>query len=153
MSAFLHALTYWGPTPLWPDPGHRLYAVTDEKAAASIVRVLEANGLMAWQAFDAGPTHQVVMRDKRTVIAWFDAEFPTNFPRNGMSLVVDDPERSAFQATDELRYREYEANVHAFPVGKETLYGVTSSALIDNSLIFRKHWAAMGKPAMRPIPR
>src|SRR4051794_10114155 len=63
-----YILGNYKPCPLI-DWGHRLYAVRDERAAAIVTAILARNELGPRWAFDASPTHQVVLNDQRTVIA------------------------------------------------------------------------------------
>lgn len=144
------ALIYTFPIP-FPDQGHRLFGVRDEKAHFVLLNILEYNGGLkkSW-AFDAGQTHQVVMNDNMTVIAWFDPEVG-DLPKNAISVAVNDPMFSAKVAVKVLRGSGYSAEIHQpmKDLPDNTLVLVKTNALINSALVFRKPFWKMPKPKLR----
>jgi hypothetical protein len=139
--------------PPIPDPGHRLFGVRSEKAAAVLLRVMEQHGMNAVMAFDAGPTHQVVLTDQRTVIAWFDLE-TGNLEHNAISLAVSNPQPEAERALKILQDAGFEASATTIPMnGTEHLAVVASNAFDGNVLVFRKPWYKLGRPKQGSLPR
>src|SRR5205823_5724470 len=57
------------------DQGHRAFGVPNEKARDVVLHILAKNGFRKWKSFSAGPTHQTVMMDGRTVINMVKKEF------------------------------------------------------------------------------
>ncbi|QQG46257.1 MAG: hypothetical protein HYY55_00205 [Candidatus Niyogibacteria bacterium] len=137
------------PLP-FPDRGHRLFGVRDEKAAEAVIAVLEENGLRKKWAFDAEPTHQVVMSDNMTVIAWFD-EAASKLPKNAISVAVDNPRSSAARAVAILRMKRYEASFSQpmKDLPDNTLYLVKTDAMPYSGLVFRKPFWKMPSPRIR----
>ena len=139
------------PLP-FPDKGHRLFGVQDERAAQTLVAILAESGLKKKWAFDAGPTHQIVMSDNMTVIAWFNKE-ADNLPKNAISVAVDSPLRSSLSAINFLRRRGYKAFLH-LPMNKDpsddgTLYLVETNVMLGGGLVFRRPFWKMPAPKIR----
>lgn len=140
--------------PPYPDLGHRLYGVKNETAAAVVLHALRATGGPgAKMAFDAGPTHQVVLDDgQRTVIGWFDAEL-SHIPTNGMSIAVADPRQAAEDAATILKAGGFTAEITAVKAGTATLQIIKSDALLGSALVYRRSWFLLDNPTSRPMPR
>ncbi len=135
------------PLP-FPDRGHRLFGVRDEKAAEAVIAVLGENGLTKKWAFDAEPTHQVVMSDNMTVIAWFD-EAASELPKNAISVAVDNPRSSAARAVAILRMKGYKASFIRPMKDLPDLYLVETDAMPYSGLVFRKTFWKMPSPRIR----
>ena len=134
----------------FPDKGHRLFGVQDERAAQTLVAILAENGLKKKWAFDAGPTHQIVMDDNMTVIAWFD-EAASKLPKNAISVAVDDPRNSAARAAMILLTKEYKASFSQpmKDLPDNTLWLVETDAMLGGGLVFRRPFWKMPTPKIR----
>ena len=140
------------PLP-FPDKGHRLFRVVDERAAEVVQQILyKYGGLRVSRKFDFGPTHQNVMSDNLTVIAWFDGEncIPSVKPNNAISLAVDDPSKSVERAAWLLLKNGYGALWRELAgVPKDTLFVLETGAFCDTALVFRKPFWKMPTPKWR----
>jgi hypothetical protein len=138
------------PIP-YPDRGHRFFATADENTHNVLVKILAKNGLEPARAFDAAPTHQTIMDDKTTVIAWFDKGAKVD---NAISLPVDNPKAAAEDAAATLRTAGYTATVSepipSMPAG--TLVRVETNALVESCLIFRLSVFKMPQPTWKTLP-
>jgi hypothetical protein len=144
-------LFYRNPLP-FPDQGHRLYGVPDDKARQVVVQILEeVGGLDEHFTFDAEPVHQTVMWDGKTVIAYFDKE-AESIPQNGMSIAVSNPRASAEQTVSMLKKAGYEAHWQdniwkGMP--ENTLILVQSNAFKGWGLVYRLSALKMPYPKIR----
>ena len=139
--------------PPTPDPGHRLYGAVSEKGAAAILQVLALSNLNPKLAFDAGPTHQVVLDDgQRTVIGWFD-DAVGNVPKNAISIAVIDPVDAANKAAAIFNADGFASTVNTFKMPGGVLAAVSAKAFVDSAIVYRLPWFILGKPQPRPLPR
>jgi hypothetical protein len=150
-----YSLAHYEPFFIFDRWGHRLYGTVDERACAAILKITADNGLKPDEAFDAEPTHQVIMEDRVTVFAWFTPGTIDEKDQNAVSLVVSDPVKSAYEAADYLVSLGYKATVDK-PVKtpkEDVLVRLRTNALVNCDLIFRRHILLMGgKPSARQIP-
>lgn len=139
--------------PPYPDPGHRFFGAKSESATAAMLRAIEKTaGYKPASAFDAGPTHQVVLNDgQRTVIAWLDEG--TDGPPNAMSFAVENPHTAAMSAAAELLRSGFTAKITSLVAGGADLVIVESNAMREHGLVFRKPWYRLDPPPGRPLPR
>lgn len=134
------------PLP-FPDKGHRLFEARNEAAAKTLVAILEKNGLRKGWSFNAEPSHQIVMGDKMTVIAWFDKE-AGNLPKNTISLAVENPHVSAIHAKMTLLTDGHSASVRQ-PVKDLPLWLVETDAMVGGGMAFRRPFWKMPSPKIR----
>ncbi len=153
ITSLLYEATSGRFIPPLPDPGHRVFGATSESAAAAILHAIAATSDVSPKAaFDAGPTHQVVLGDdQRTVIAWFDPA-AGNLPPNAISLAVNDPAMATQQAAAVFKNAGFSVQVHSISAGGAVLYVVVTNAFADAALVYRKPWYRMGHPAWRQVP-
>lgn len=139
--------------PPIPDPGHRLFGVESERAAAVLLDVLKQFGQYPTFAFSSGHAHQIVMADQRTVIAWFDVEV-ASLPHNAISLATSDPMEAAAQTLAKLEKAGFSTAMHRIPIGDgRPLALIESDALDGNALVFRQPWYKLRRPSPLPFPR
>ena len=150
-------LVFWrNPLP-FPDRGHRVFGVQDERARKVVVAGLkEIGGLSPRFTFDSGPIHQTLMWDNTTVIAYFDQAFLTQkgLASNAISLAVEDPNATAASFAQYLRVRGgYSSVVVRDPdtnLPPNHIALVTSNAFDDWILVFRRSILNMPTPNKRP---
>lgn len=149
-------LFYKNPLP-FPDRGHRCFSVTSEKAAQTVVKILDNYaGLSERFTFDAGPTHQTLLWDNTTVIIRMDEEFRKrgDFSLNALSVPVSDPIWSAEQAVKVLKQNGFSARLVPFktPDGANDKMVIVECDAFDGwALIFRRHILCMGMPKTRKM--
>jgi len=134
------------PLP-FPDRGHRLFAVRDERARTLTLSILAQIGLLPRFRFRTGPSDQTLLWDNTTVIHLLDPE--SGVSGNGISLVVKDPEQSAKQAISILTSAGYTATRLPGIDGDlppNHLVIVSSDAFSGWGLAFRRHQLRMPKP-------
>ncbi len=103
-------LIFRNPLP-FPDRGHRIFGVADERARAAVVKVIEnLSGKRAQFTFDSGNIHQTVLADGYTTIHYIDNN-PTDVPPSGISIPVKDPLASAQRAIEMLKADGYTASL------------------------------------------
>jgi hypothetical protein len=141
------------PIPVF-DPGHDLFMTKDEAACALIVSISADNGLSASAAFDAVPTHQVIMGDQTTVYAWPDADL-VDGDKPAKSYAVSDPRGNAEKAAERLKAAHYSAEIDE-PIkdlAPGLLVRLRTNALLNGCLVFRKPaFRGMPQPTWRKIP-
>src|SRR5260370_37592381 len=101
------ALLIRNPLP-FPDRGHRLFSVPDDRARQTVTTLLTRAGLKPRLRFRIGPSDQTVFSDNATVIHCFTATSGAN--GNGMSLVVSEPTAAAAAAIKDLRAHSFAAH-------------------------------------------
>jgi hypothetical protein len=142
------------PLP-FPDHGHRAYGVPDEKARATVVKVLQqVTPLRERFTFDSGSTHQTLMWDGFTVIHYLDSDIQKarNLTGNGLSVAVDDPLDSAKRAVELLKAEGYQASIIEdinYDLPEDYLVPVESNAFNQWALVFRRPLIKMPYPKTR----
>jgi hypothetical protein len=140
------------PLP-FPDRGHRCFAVPNEQAAKAVVEILgKLAGLPERFTFEPEPTRQTLLWDNATVIIRHDdSNREQEIAPNGLSVVVNNPRRSAYEAAATLRRAGFTAEIKDDVMSKASgkLVVLTSSAFDGWVLVFRRHLLVMGKPPNR----
>ncbi|MBX4210893.1 hypothetical protein KW783_02900 [Candidatus Parcubacteria bacterium] len=129
---------------LFPDTGHRVYGMKDVFALALLLEALkEVTGLRKKMDIDSGPTHQRLLSDGHSVLAYFDDAIG-ELPRNAMSIVVKNPEVAAFRVYQILNDNDFKAEMHKpLPGLEKEFVMVTSVAFSGWGLAFRRAWPVM----------
>lgn len=146
---------YRNPLP-FPDRGHRIFGVPNEKARHDVVNLLrEVSSLRARWTFDSGEVHQTLMWDGLTSIHYLDSE--TQRDRNllgtGLSVPTSDPQAAATQAVEFLRREGYEAKIIEgmnLDLPPNHLVPIESNAFNGWNLVFRRPLHKMPFPKTRP---
>lgn len=142
------------PLP-FPDHGHRVFGVPDERTRQVVVKVLqEVTPLRERFTFDSGATHQTLMWDGFTVIHYMDSDIQKarTLSGNGLSVPVDDPELSAKRAVELLRAEGYRADIIEginYDLPPNSLVPVESDAFNGWALVFRRSLINMPRPKVR----
>lgn len=136
----------------FPDRGHRVFGVKDERTRAAVVKIIEdLSGRKSLYTFDSGAVHQTILADGCTSIHYIDRK-PDEIPANAISLAVENPQASADRAIEMLGAEGYEA---ALIEGVKTdlppnhLVPVRSDAFDDWALVFRRPLIKMPRPKFR----
>jgi len=147
-------LHFRNPLP-FPDRGHRLYGVADERARRAVVRMLgQVSHLKEQFTFDSGTTHQTLMWDGFTVINYLDPAARTTLEAagTGLSVPAGDPRRAAAEAVKLLRESGYEAEALGDvdpDLPENYLIPVKSNAFDGWVLVFRRPLIKMPFPKKR----
>ena len=131
------------------DKGHRYFGVKNEKAAITLSHcIYKETGIGERMTFRPSPNNQMLLSDNTTVFGWFDDSTMINaLPPNAVSLPVSDPLTSAKRTRDTLIANGFEARVFQLPISaKEKLFGVTTNALDNAFIVYRKNIFQMGAP-------
>lgn len=146
---------YRNPLP-FPDRGHRIFGVPNEKARHDVVELLKkVSALRERWTFDSGEVHQTVMWDGFTSIHYLDPEIQKsrNLMGSGLSVPTNDPQGSAMTAVEFLRAAGYEAKLVEgmnFDLPPNHLIPVESNAFNGWNLVFRRPLHKMPFPKVRP---
>lgn len=139
----------------FPDRGHRVFGVRDEKTRVAVVKIIEnLSGKKALYTFDSGDIHQTILADGYTSIHYIDDinECASDIPANAISIAVENPEQYAEKAISLLEAEGYEARIIEdvktdLPVNY--LVPVKSNAFLGWALVFRRPLLKMPKPKFR----
>lgn len=146
MGAMLFLLR--GPVPFF-DKGFRIYTARDEHALRTMVEVLRPY-LKPRYRIDGPDISRVLMSDNMTVINYQDTKLRERMGNAAAGLAVVDrhPQRAAERAVTALREGGYEAEILGEllrDVPRGSMVVVSTNALTDTVLLFRKHFFRMGK--------
>lgn len=144
-------LFIYNPFP-FPDRGHRVFGVKDEKTRAIVVKIIEnLTGKKSRFTFDAGDIHQTILHDGFTVIHYID-EKPDKIASCGISFAVKNPQRSAQEVIQLLKAEGFQAGVIEdvkLDLPPNNLVPVYSNAFDGWVLVFRRPLIKMPKPNFR----
>lgn len=136
----------------FPDRGHRVFGVKDERARAAVVKIIETvSGKKSLYTFDSGDIHQTILADGYTSIHYID-NLKNKTPANAISFAVENPRKSADKAIEMLRAEGYEANLIEdvkTDLPPNHLVPVRSSAFDNWALVFRRPLLKMPRPKFR----
>ena len=146
-------LCFYNPFPFnFPDRGHRVFEIKDERAREVIIKIFSMSGLKPRFTFDSGPTHQTLFMDNTTVINYLEKEKSLDLPASAISLPVSNPNQSAVNAVRILENAGYKAIVYysIIPNLPENNLVLVSSDVFKNwVLVFRLPLYKMPKPKIR----
>jgi hypothetical protein len=141
------ALLIKNPFP-FPDRGHRLFSVSDDRARQVVTSIFADAGLKPHLRFRIGSSDQTLFSDSTTVLHCL-GDRRGGLTGNGLSLVVSDPTAAAASAIRLLRaegFNAYEIRMPKIEVSPEQLAIVGSDAFRDWALVFRQHKLRMPRP-------
>jgi hypothetical protein len=132
----------------FPDRGHRLFGVPDDRARETVLSILKQAGLSGRFRFKTGPSDQTILWDNTTVIHILNQ--PDGPTGTGISLVVKDPGLAAQKAISALT----NAGFTAARISQEDVSGmnsqhlvvISSDAFLGWAMAFRRHQLRMPKP-------
>ena len=145
---------YRNPLP-FPDRGHRIFGVPDERARRTVVELLgEVSALKERWTFDSGQVHQTLMWDGLTSIHYLDPEVQKTrkLLGSGLSVPTRDPQLSAMRAVEFLKNAGYEAKLVEgliLDLPPNHLVPVESNAFNGWNLVFRLPLHRMPFPKVR----
>lgn len=136
----------------FPDRGHRVFGVPDERARSVVVNIIEnLSGKKSKYTFDSGQIHQTILADGFTSIHYIDNR-PDGIPGNAISLAVENPLASAQKAIEMFQANGYEADLIEgieMDLPLNHLIPVKSNAFENWVLVFRRPLLRMPKPKFR----
>ena len=142
------------PLP-FPDTGHRVFGVPDDRARRTVVSVIEKLGGPAPHfTFDSGAVHQTILWDNHTSIHYLDPEVKKsrNIPGNALSIPTDDPLAAAKMAVELLQKEGYKATIIEgieLDLPPNYLVPVESDAFDGWLMVFRRPLIKMPMPKRR----
>ncbi len=149
---YLHFIS--NPLP-FPDKGHRCYGVRNAEAQKVLIHLLHRYGLKEVFTMDAGPSHQTILNDGRTVIHFLEPEARgTIFTGTALSIRSNDPLCTAKFFEEILDGRGYRSEIHQPALGelsKDMLVVLKSEAFLGWELVITKPILQMPMPKRRKI--
>jgi hypothetical protein len=144
-------LIFYNPLP-FPDRGHRIFGVRDERARSVVVKLIEMfTGKQSRYTFDSADVHQTIMGDGFTSILYLDNN-QIGIPASGISIPVNDPLEAANKAVELLQNKGYTAEIIEsvkFDLPPNQLVPIKSNAFDGWTLIFRRSLVKMPRPEFR----
>lgn len=150
---YLHFVS--NPLP-FPDRGHCCYGVRDEKAQVLLVTLFSELGIITELfTMDAGPSHQTIMSDGRTVVHYLEQTMRGNlFTGTALSVRSSDPYSLVCRIVATLKQSGYSAIFYQPALGdlpQNSFFVITSNAFLGWELVVTQPILKMPMPLKRKI--
>lgn len=136
----------------FPDRGHRVFGVKDEKTRAVVVKLIETlSSRKSRYTFDLGDIHQTILADGYTSIHYIDRK-PPDLSACAVSFAVKNPLVSAHEAIRLLQSEGFAAKIVEkveTNLPPNYLVPVESDAFDGWVLVFRRPLLKMPRPQFR----